>query len=137
MKDSMFPLDLGRGILYHYITDVKQHGVYGHDGEDLVLNYLCPFLLECGYDVPRCCLLDSLDKASAKKSKSADHAYIKNYPDTPNSAEITFIKNYLDTPRSPLAYCRNSLRKHFRGRYIYTNLWKFQDAHRKLKTLFF
>ena len=93
--------------------------MYGHNGEDLVLNYLCPFLLECGYEVPRCCLLEILDKASDKESKSADHAYIKNYTDTPNSAEIAYIKNYLDTPRSLLAYCRNSLRKHFRGRCIY------------------
>ena len=67
--------------------------MYGHDGEDLVLNYLCPFLLECGYDVPRRCLFDILDKASDKKSKSADHAYIKIFPDTPNSTEIAYIKN--------------------------------------------
>ena len=136
--DRKFSLDLElrTGRFYQCIADAREHGVYGHDGEDLVLNYLCPFLLECGYDVPRRCLLDVLDKASDKKSKSADHAYIKNYQDTPNSAEIAYIKNYLDTPRSLLAYCRNSLRKHFRGRYIY-NLWKFQDAHRKSKTLFF
>ena len=119
--DRKFSLDLELGIgrFYQCIADAREHGVYGHNAEDLVLNYLCPFLLECGYDVPRRCLLDILDKASDKKSKSADHAYFKNYPDTPNSAEIAYIKNYLDTPRSLLAYCRNSLRKHFRGRYIY------------------
>ena len=103
MKDSRFPLDPGRGRLYHYITDVEQHGVYGHDGEDLVLNYLCPFLLECGYDVPRRCLFDILMKKSDMESKLAEQAY---------------INNYLDTPRSLLVCCRNSLRKHFRGRYI-------------------
>ena len=118
-RDRKFSLDLRIGRFYQYIADAREHGLYGHDGEDLVLNYLCPFLLECGYDVPRHCLLDILDKASDKKSKSSDHAYIKNYPDTPNSAEIAYIKNYLDTPRSLLAYCRNSIRKHFRGRYIY------------------
>ena len=119
--DQKFSLDLELriGRFYQCIADAREHGVYGHDGEDLVLNYLCPFLLACGYDVPRRCLLDILDRASDRKSKSADHAYFKNYPDTPNSAEIAFIKNYLDTPRSLLAYCRNSLRKHFRGRYIY------------------
>ena len=118
-RDQKFSLDLRIGRFYQYIADAREHELYGHDGEDLVLNYLCPFLLECGYDVSRRCLLDILDKASDKKSKSADHAYFKNYPDTPHSAEIAFIKNYLHTPRSLLAYCRNSLRKHFRGRYIY------------------
>ena len=76
-RDSNFPLGLGRRRLYHYIADIEQHEVYGHNGEDLVLNNLCPFLLECGYDVPRWCLLDILDKASDKKSKFADHAYLK------------------------------------------------------------
>ena len=104
LRDSKFPFDPRRGILYHYITDVKQHGVYGHDGEDLVLNYLCPFLLACGYDVPRCCLFDILMKKSYKESKLAEQAY---------------INNYLDTPRSLLVCCRNSLRKRFRGRYIH------------------
>ena len=118
-RDRKFSLDLRIGRFYQCIADAREHGVYGHNGENLVLNYLCPFLLEYGYDVPRRCLLDILDKASDKKSKSSNHAYIKNYPDTPNSAEIAFIKNYLDTPRSLLAYCWNSLRKHFRGRYIY------------------
>ena len=118
-RDRKFSLDLRIGRFYQCIADAREHGVYGHNGEDLVLNYLCPFLLACGYDVPRRCLLDILMKKSDKKSKSADHAYIKNYPDTSHSTEIAFIKNYLDTPRSLLAYCRNSLRKHFRGRYIY------------------
>ena len=104
MNDSKYRPGLGRGRLFHYITDVEQHGVYGHNGEDLVLNYLCPFLLECGYDVPRRCLFNILMKKSDKESKLAEQAY---------------INNYLDTPRSLLVCCRNSLRKHFRGRYIH------------------
>ena len=119
MKDSMFPLDLGRGRLYHYITDVEQHGVYGHDVEDLVLNYLCPFLLECGYDVPRRCLFDILMKKSDKESKLAEQAY---------------INNYLDTPRSLLVCCRNSLRKHFRGRYIHRFV-KVSGCPQKIKDI--
>ena len=102
--DSNFPLGLRRGRLYHYITDVEQHGVYGHNGEDLVLNYLCTFLLECGYEVPKRCLFDILRKKSDKEYILAEQAY---------------INNYLDTPRSLLVCCRNSLRKHFRGRYIH------------------
>ena len=107
-RDRKFSLDLRIGRFYQYIADGREHGVYSHDGEDLVLNYLCPFLLECGYEVPRCCLFDILDKASDKKSKSADHAYIKYYTDTPNSADIAYIKNYTDTPNSAeIAYIKN------------------------------
>ena len=117
--DSNFPLGLRRGRLYHYITDVEQHGVYGHDGEDLVLNYLCPFLLECGYDVPRRCLFDILMKKSDKEYILAEQAY---------------INNYLDTPRSLLVCCRNSLRKHFRGRYIHRFV-KVSGCPQKIKDI--
>ena len=103
-RDRKFSLDLRIGRFYQYIADDREHGMYGHNGEDLVLNYLCPFLLECGYDVPRRCLFDILMKKSDKESKLAEQAY---------------INNYLDTPRSLLVCCRNSLRKHFRGRYIH------------------
>ena len=103
-RDRKFSLDLRIGRFYQYIADDREHGMYGHNGEDLVLNYLCPFLLACGYDVPRRCLFDILMKKSDKESKLAEQAY---------------INNYLDTPRSLLVCCRNSLRKHFRGRYIH------------------
>ena len=119
MKDSMFPLGLRRGRLYHHITDVEQHGVYGHNGEDLVLNYLCPFLLECGYDVPRRCLFDILMKKSDKEYILTEQAY---------------INNYLDTPRSLLVCCRNSLRKHFRGRYIHRFV-KVSGCPQKIKDI--
>ena len=89
---------------YHYITDVREHGLYGHNGEDLALNYLCPFLYECGYQIPRCILLEILHKKFKKDSKSA---------------ELAYINTYLDTPRSLQTCCRNTLRKHFRGRYIH------------------
>ena len=89
---------------YNYITDVREHGLYGHDGEDLALNYLCPFLLECGYQIPSSTLLDILDKKINKDSKSTKHAY---------------INNYLDTPRSLQTCCQNTLRNHFRGRHIH------------------
>ena len=87
---------------YHYITDVREHGLYGHNGDDLELNYLRPFLFECGYQIPRCILLEILHKKFKKDSKSA---------------ELAYINTYLDTPRSLQTCCRNTLRKHFRGRY--------------------
>ena len=89
---------------YNFITDVREHGRYGHDGEDLALNYVHPFLLECGYKIPRRKLHDVLDEISNTESKSI---------------EVAYIINYLETPRSLQTCCRNTLRNHFRGRYIH------------------
>ena len=89
---------------YNFITDVREHGMYGHDGEDLALNYFYPFLLECGYKIPRRILQYVLDKKSNTESRSIEDAY---------------IINYLETPRSLLTCCRNTLRNHFRGRNIH------------------
>ena len=89
---------------YNFITDVREHGMYGHDGEDLALNYVYPFLLECGYKIPRRTLHDVLDEKSNTESKSI---------------EVAYIINYLETPRSLQTCCRNMLRNHFRGRYIH------------------
>ena len=93
-----------RGESYHYITDLREHGLYGHYGEDLALNYLCPFLYECGFQISRRILLEILHKKFKKDSKST---------------ELAYINTYLDTPRSLQTCCRNTLRKHFRGRYIH------------------
>ena len=89
---------------YNFITDVREHGRYGHDGEDLALNCVYPFLLECGYKIPRRKLHDVLDEKSNTESKSI---------------EVAYIINYLETPRSLQTCCRNTLRNHFRGRYIH------------------
>ena len=92
------------GLYNNFITDVREHGKFGHDGEDLALNYVYPFLLECGYKIPRRILQYVLDEISNTESKSIEVAY--------------FI-NYLETPRSLQTCCRNTLRNHFRGRYIH------------------
>ena len=89
---------------YNFITDVREHGMYGHDGEDLALNCVYPFLLECGYKIPRRKLQNYLDEISNTESKSI---------------EVAYIINYLETPRSLQTCCRNTLRNHFRGRYIH------------------
>ena len=98
------PLHLHEVGSYNFITDVREHGRYGHDGEDLALNYVYPFLLECGYKIAGRKLHDVLDEISNTESKSI---------------EVAYIINYLETPRSLQTCCRNTLRKHFRGRYIH------------------
>ena len=89
---------------YDFITDVREHGMYGHDGENLALNYVYPFLLECGYKIPRRKLHDVLYEKSNTESESI---------------EVAYIINYLETPRSLQTCCRDTLRNHFRGRYIH------------------
>ena len=89
---------------YNFITDVREHGMFGHDGEDLALNCVYPFLLECGYKIPIRNLQNYLDEISNTESKSI---------------EVAYIINYLETPRSLKTCCRNTLRNHFRGRYIH------------------
>ena len=59
----------------NFITDVREHGMYGHDGEDLALNCVYPFLLECGYKIPRRKLHDVLDEESNTGSESIEVAY--------------------------------------------------------------
>ena len=89
---------------YNFITDVREHGMFGHDGEDLALNCVYPFLLECGYKIPRRNLQNYLDEISNIESKSI---------------EVAYIINYLKTSRSLQTCCRDTLRNHFRGRYIH------------------
>ena len=89
---------------FNFITDVREHGMYGHDGEDLALNCVYPFLLECGYKIPRRKLHDVLDEISNTESESI---------------EVAYIINYLETPRSLQTCCLDTLRNHFRGRYIH------------------
>ena len=89
-----------------YKTDAREHGLYGHDGcSNFALNFIAPFLLECGFPATRGVLLESLEK----------HLH---------PAEHGFIKDFLDCPRSLKSHCRNALRKYFKGRDIH----KFMDA---------
>ena len=62
------------------------------------------FLLECGYKIAGHKLHDVLDEISNTESKSI---------------EVAYIINYLEIPRSLQTCCRNTLRNHFRGRYIH------------------
>ena len=84
-----------------YKTDAKEHGLFGHDGNSsFALNFIGPFLLECGFPVSRDVLLESLERPL-------------------HPAEHGFIKDFLDCPRSLKSHCRNALRNYFKGRDIY------------------
>ena len=85
----------------NYIVDAKQHGCYGYDDDDnFCLNFMGPFLMECGFPVPRQSLIDSLNGDL--------HPSVRAY-----------ILKYIETPMPLKVICRDTLRRHFKGRLIH------------------
>ena len=85
----------------NYIVDAKQHGRCGYDDDDnFCLNFMGPFLMECGFPVSRQSLLDSLN------------------PDLHPSVRAYILK-YIETPMPLKVICRDTLRRHFKGRLIH------------------
>ena len=84
-----------------FITDAKQHSVFGHNsGSDYALEFTAPLLLECGFPVTWETLEAALDR--------------NLHPD-----ELKYIRAYIDTPRSLKLRCRDVLKKHFKGRHLH------------------
>ena len=85
----------------NYIVDAKQHGCYGYDDDDnFCLNFMGPFLMECGFPVSRQSLLDSLNRDL--------HPSVRAY-----------ILKYIESPMPLKVICRDTLRRHFKGRLIH------------------
>ena len=85
----------------NYQTDIQEHGLFGHnDACDFALNFVGPFLIECGFPTTRGVLLEALDK---------DH----------HPSELAYLRRCLDNPRSLIKICRDTLRAHFNGRRIH------------------
>ena len=85
----------------NYIVDAKQHGRYGYDDDDnFCLNFMGPFLMECGFPVSRQSLLDSLNRDL--------HPFVRAY-----------ILKYIESPMPLKVICRDTLRRHFKGRLIH------------------
>ena len=96
-----------------YQADVKEHGKFGYDQQDFALNFITPFLMECGLPVTRNELLKTLDEPL----HPAEHAY---------------IQRYLHEPKLLTIYSRDTIRKHFKG----CSLHKFletSDCPQKIK----
>ena len=85
-----------------YIRDSKMHGMQGHDDSDFALNFMVPFLIECGFPVMED-FLEAFDD-------------LKDFLDP---VEQVYIHNYLDSPRPLLWMCRDTLRAHYKGRQIH------------------
>ena len=84
-----------------YIVDAKQLGRYGYDDDDsFCLNFMGPFLMECGFPVSRQSLIDLLNRDL--------HPSVRAY-----------ILKYIKSPMPLKVICRDTLRRHFKGRLIH------------------
>ena len=87
-----------------YQTDGEEHGLFERSETfDFALNFVVPFLLECGFSLNRRVLTEALDMQL-------------------HTSEVDYIKKCLDGPKSLVMQCRDVLRRHFRGRHIFRYL---------------
>ena len=85
------------------LMDARQHGWFGHDDVDsLALNYMAPLLIECGFPT----------------SKETD-IVLETLRGDMHKVEREYILSCLQTPRLLSLICRDTLRNHFKGRYIH------------------
>ena len=83
-----------------YQMDAVEHGIFGfdhvQDTNNFALNFIVPFLMECGLPVERKTLLKALEEPL-------------------HPAEVAYIKDYLCKPKMLTVASRDTLRKHFKG----------------------
>ena len=86
-----------------YIADTREHGVYGYDDDLLPINFNVPFLIECSFPADKSSMLKSL---SNLKLPTTESEYLVKY------CEGKY-------PRSLMVSCRDSLRRHFKGKSLH------------------
>ena len=101
MKDANLPnWKNSRPCPRKYQMDAAEHGIFGfdhvQDTNNFALNFIVPFLMECGLPVERKTLLKALEEPL-------------------HPAEVAYIKDYLCKPKMLTVACRDTLRKHFKG----------------------
>ena len=90
-----------------YETDAKTHGIFGYDANsDFALNFMGPFLMECGFPVDR-----------KEIEIFIEHEQVP--PFCLHKAVIEYVNTFLENPRPLIAMCRDTLRRHFKGRAIH------------------
>ena len=98
--DPVLPISAISGDL---LMDARPHGWFGHDDlDDCALNFMAPLLIECGFPV----------------STDTD-IILESLREFINKAERDYILGYLKTPKLLTLICRDTLRKHFKGRFIH------------------
>ena len=84
----------------YYWLDGKTHSLF-EDESNYAMNFIAPYLIECGFPIKRDKLLDVLDE------------------DLLPPEVLQYLQHYLNTPRNLMLQCRDVLRKHFRGRSLH------------------
>ena len=95
-----------KGLDYHldatFQMDGQRHSLFGHDDADsFVLKFLGPLLLEAGF-ILSSTVPEMLENRNLHPEENA------------------YIKRCMTIPRSLKTKCRDSLRKHYKGRQIHT-----------------
>ena len=83
-----------------YLMDAKEHSLLSQGLSDISLNFIGPLLIESGFSIQPRNIAEALQKPL--------HPAVKAY-----------LQQSQDIPRRLSYCCRDSLRKHFRGRQVY------------------
>ena len=84
-----------------FSMDVKEHSLFGHNrADEYALNFMIPLFLESGFRLTNV----SLDLLTDERFHPEEGHY---------------LHSFISMPRSLKALCRDSLRKHFKGRQIH------------------
>ena len=95
--DIVIP-DLNEGFL----MDGQEHGLFGHDSQEtFAFNFFVPLLMESGFPL----------SIEARRRLESENASL-------HPAENAYIVDYLETPCTLMLCCRNTLRRHFKGRQL-------------------
>ena len=95
---DIFIPDLNEGFL----MDGQEHGLFGHDSQEtFAFNFFVPLLMESGFP---------LSILARRRLESEDASL--------HPAENAYIVDYLETPHTLMLCCRNTLRRHFKGRQL-------------------
>ena len=86
----------------HLQIDGQMHSIFGHNHkESFALNFVGPLLIECGFSKPTASSLLKIDIEALDPTEKA------------------YLQKIQNEPRSLKLYCRNSLRRYFRGRSLH------------------
>ena len=101
-----------------YKCDGKEHGKFEQDDAHFALNFLGPFMLECGFNTNR----KVLEKSVAKmRLHPAEKVYLKSY-----------VQENFDRPTPLLMLCRKELRRYHKGQSIH-KFTEFSNCPKKIK----
>ena len=97
----------------NYEMDHNVHSVFDGGSVEAV-NFVCPFLLDCGFEAKMNLLQNAIDEGNL------------------HEAELEYFQKYLDEFRPLMLRCRDVLRQHFMGRKLHTFL-ETQSMPNKIK----